>query len=164
MARRYSRGKRRQEGWDVADHGTEERWQHGGCLLILTETAGVLAARVNVECVLDRWIARGAISEEEYEAGLRLRQDYQMGQVPHRVSRVYTGLRPDSQASWGSAAERRCPRAELAYRHWREAVIGVGRKYRALLIAVCCEDASLPWAARAELREALQALEEYYRI
>ncbi len=164
MSRRYVMGKkRREDDMSFADLGTAERWQHSRREMVLTERAGILAARALEECALDRWLAAGAITEDEHEAGLRLRTDYLRGQVTLRASRIYDGVRaPTPRASWTSPAERRDGASEAAYRHWREAIRATGQRASLVLIAVCCEDGALSWQRRSELRLALQALIRHY--
>lgn len=164
MKRRYVLGKkRREEEMSFADLGTAERWQHSRREMVLTERAGILAARALEECALDRWLAAGAITGDEHEAGLRLRTDYLKGQITLRASRVYDGVRaPSPGASWTSPAERRDGASEAAYRRWREAVRSVGQRASLILIAVCCEDGVIAWPQRAELRGALQTLMRHY--
>ncbi len=166
MARRYVTSQRRRTTHpDTADHGPEERWQHGNRILVATETAGLLAARATTECGLDHWLEAGAITPGEHAAGLRLRQDYQRGQVPQRTCRIYNSTHSlPAGGSWLSPAERRSPQAERAYRDWREALRAVGARASSLLVTVCCEDAALPWSHRLTLRTALHTLQQHYRI
>lgn len=166
MGRRYvSSGRRRLTESATPDYGPEERWQHVSRTLVLTEEAGLLAARVVTECALDLWLEAGAIHAEEHESGLRLRQDYQVGQVPQRTCRIYDSThRPPAGTPWLSPAERRSPQAERAYRNWREALRAVGARASPLLVRVCCEDFPLPWSRRADLQRALCRLQHHYRI
>ncbi len=163
MSRRYVMGKRLKVDECFADHGTAERWQHSRRELVLTEQAGIQAARVQDECALDRWLGVGAISAQEHAAGMKLRSDYHHGRVPLAAQRVYDGVRaPSPGASWQSPAERRGDAAEMAYKRWRHAIRAVGLRLSPLLIAVCCEDGALAWPRRGELRHALQQLELHY--
>jgi hypothetical protein len=165
MGRRYVSSRRRPSLSATPDYGPEERWQHGNRTLVLTEEAGLLAARAVTECALDLWLEANAISAEEHAAGLRLRQDYQCGQVPQRTCRIYDSThRPPTGTPWLSPAERRSPQAERAYRNWREALRTVGAHASSLLVRICCEDAPLPWSHRTDLCTALKRLQRHYRI
>ena len=163
MARRYNSNNRVRLDGALADHGPEERWQHGQRELVLTRYAGVLAARALEECALDRWLMVGAISPSEHEAGLQLRRDYVAGQVPAQVTNPYSGLRFGRGGAWRHQAERRSEKAEAAYQRWRAAIRAVGPVASVVLIAVCCEDGALAWQRRFELRDALQLLERCYK-
>lgn len=160
MGRRYVMGKRLSESHDS---GSPERWQHGGHELVLTGPEGSVALRALQECALDRWLALGAITAPEHEAGLALRRDYVVGRVSLYAQRSYDGVRgPTPGAAWQSPGERRGDVAEAAYQRWRAAIRAVGLRAGQVLIAVCCEDGVLAWSQRESLRAGLQALIVHY--
>lgn len=164
MKRRYVMGRRLSPQACIAEAGTAERWQHSRRELVEAQGRGVYAVRAQDECALDRWLASGAISMDEHEAGLRLRADYHTGQVPLAAQRVYDGVRgPTPGAAWCSPAERRSEAAERAYQRWRLAIRAVGLRLSPILIAVCCEDGALAFSRRGELRLALQQLVAHYQ-
>jgi hypothetical protein len=146
----------------LSDHGPIERWQHAGRLLEPTERAGVLAARVIEENMLDILLERGWISARQQEAALLLRLDFHRAGLAARVGGSYSPTRQDF--SLFSGWDERTEREELAYQRWRGALAVLPVAQRNLIIATACQE-EMPHLLQAPaLREACDALANFYRI
>jgi hypothetical protein len=66
------------------DYGTPERWQHSGRILEMTERAGILAARVTEEHIVDVLVLRGLLDRSQSDAAFRLKLDFQPSAVTIR--------------------------------------------------------------------------------
>ncbi len=145
----------------VADHGTAERWQHGTRSLEVTETAGVLAARVLEEHGLDRLLLRGVIDAALRDGGLRLRADYQAAQLEQRITAQY---QPSGGSGGGYRPYERSDAEEAAYQRWRCAVRAVGIMDSKIVLAVCCHDQMPTSTSLAGLQRGLKRLAGFYGL
>ena len=76
----------------LADHGTQERWQHSGRTLEPTERQGVLAAKATEEHIIDTLVMRGVITARQREAAFRFKLDYQSAALTAHVTSSYNPL------------------------------------------------------------------------
>lgn len=84
------------------DTGPSERWSHGdGFVEERTDIPGITRRRVTTQTPLDRYLARGQITQEQFDAGDWLRQRFEVAQLvpdakaldPAKI-RVDCGRRP----------------------------------------------------------------------
>ncbi|MBI1274192.1 MAG: hypothetical protein GC131_08955 [Alphaproteobacteria bacterium] len=133
------RGKHRLRGGaNGADHGPAERWQHSGRAFEYTEHAGVLAARALEENILDRLALSCLITDEQCEAGLRLRADYLGARLEARQIGCYNPARSINNGHDGGYERNEAE--EAAYRRWRHAVRAIGIIDSDTIVTVCCHD------------------------
>lgn len=145
-----------------ADYGPAERWQHARRGFALTERAGMFAARVMEECLLDELLVRGLITGEQHAAGLRLRGDYLRARLAPKVTGGYSGLRQAHLR--GGAVFERSVDAEAAYVRWRLAVRYLGLALSEAVITVCCAEAMVEAGRLDELSSGLQKLTQWYGL
>lgn len=144
----------------VTDHGPAERWQHSGRALELTEHAGILAARVTEESVLDGLVTRGHIGAGLRDCALRLRRDYQAARVESRLIASYNAARSLNHAHDGGY--ERNDAEEAAYQRWRLAVRAVGAVDSNVLVTVCCQDIAPLLRQMPSLLRGLTRLAKWY--
>lgn len=145
-----------------ADHGTRERWQHSGRMLELTERAGVLAARVLEESVVDILILCRWITQSQHEAAVRFKKDYHLAKMEARLTGSYNPAR--TMFSHFGPWDERSEAEEAAYQRWRHALRAVGMIHSDLIITVVCHD-KMPRQQRApDVREGLQKLVRWYGL
>lgn len=149
-------------GHKAADHGPAERWQHGARVLEVTEQAGVLAARVLEEHLIDRLLLRGLLDHTERDSALRLRADYQAAHLMTRVTASYAVTRGAGQG--GYSEYERTEAEEAAYQRWRHAVRALGITDSRVVLAVCCHDETPPQHSHAQLRRGLRRLASHYGL
>lgn len=146
----------------AADYGPNERWQHSGRTLELTELAGVLAAKATEEHTLDVLVARGWITGQQREAGLRFKRDYHAAGLDPRLTGSYTPFRTNF-SPFGSWSERSDPE-ESAYRRWRDALRILSPQAADLITTLACHDL-MPHLKQAPLvREGLEGLRKHYGL
>jgi len=144
----------------AADHGPIERWRHSGRTLEPTERAGVLAARALEESVLDVLVLRGAIEENQREAALRLRLDFQRAGLQARLSFSYNPAR--RQFSPFGPWDERTDAEEAAYQRWRNALRAVGKRHNDAVVTAACFDIAPAPERMDALREGLKKLAKWY--
>lgn len=145
-----------------ADHGTPERWQHAGRALQATERAGVIAAKVSEEHILDVLVLKNIIDTRCLDAALRFKNDYHMAAIASRVTGSYSGMA--NMRDFFNAVRERSEGEEAAYRRWRGALAWLSPRQGAVVVATTCHD--MPPTSRdiAELQDGLAALAKGYGI
>ena len=155
----------------------EERSIEAG---IMSEAEGRPGRRVRsvtvnaAESPLGWLFARGMLSRRQYEAGERLRCDWERAQLAPRVTMAWDAA-PVARSSRGSAAEVDLNGAQLdAKRRFEEAVANAGGGLSDILWRIVCAgegmreaETALGWPARAGrlvLTLALDRVADYYRI
>ncbi len=139
----------------AADHGPQERAQHGTLVPRETMVAGLVGRRVKHECRLDWYWDRCSIVDRQHEAGIRFRRDWGFATARPTVTSRY-GPRLTSHAEFSEqqlAARRRVA----------DAIGKLGVEAGRIVIDVCCFD---NWAAERlpRLREALSLLADHYGL
>ena len=121
------------------------------------------------------WLfARGHVSRRQYDAGERLRQDWEMGQLSPRVTMAWDSA-PVARSRGGSARAADPGGAQIdAKRRFGAAVAEAGPGLADILWRVVCAgegmreaETALGWPARAGklvLGIALDRIADYYRI
>lgn len=149
------------------DAGPRQRLRHDAVSLetMPREDGAGLRARVRTQRPLDRYALRGEISEPQFQAGERLRTDFERAGLQPRVIMHYAPRLPASRA------EARDSTMD-ARRRLYAAIDGVGRLGEGVLWAVCCVGESAgDWAHRhgrgvrdgiVLLRAALDELDRHY--
>jgi hypothetical protein len=186
--RDFSMTRRRRKGsaMPVAiDTGTPERAQHGGVVIegqdgtaLDDDGRRVIRARIEAECVVDRYHARMLLTDAQHDAGLRFRRLWRAAALPVAVVASYG----DTRGGGGRVDSGTDARAAL-----RSAVLdsGLGRESAAeplrvlqvetrpyhlepagqVVVAVCGLDEWAGGSRRLELlRTGLAALAHYWRI
>ena len=119
-------------------------------------------------------LAHGHVSKRQYDAGERLRNDWERAQLPPRVTMAWDSA-PVSRGRGGSALGPDLTGAQLdAKRRFEEAVASAGPGLADILWRVVCAgegmrhaESALGWPARAGklvLTFALDRVAAYYRI
>ncbi len=149
------------------DAGPRQRLRHDALALeTMPRQEGTgLRARISTQRPLDRYVLRGEISEPQFQAGEKLRVDFERAGLQPRVIMHYAPRLPPSKA------EARDSTMD-ARRRLYAAIDGVGRLGEGVLWAVCCVGESAgDWAHRhgrgvrdgiVLLRAALDELDRYY--
>ena len=149
------------------DAGPRQRLQHDAVSLeaMPREDGAGLRARVSTQRPLDRYALRGEISVPQFQAGERLRADFERAGLQPRVIMHYAPRLPASKA------EARDSTMD-ARRRLYAAIDRVGRLGEGVLWAVCCVGESAgDWAHRhgrgvrdgiVLLRAALDELDRHY--
>lgn len=121
------------------------------------------------------WLfARGHVSQRQFDAGERLRTDWERGQLGQRVTMTWDSA-PVSHTRGGSAKAPDLSASQLdAKRRFEAAVAETGAGLSDILWRVVCAgegmreaESALGWPARAGklvLRLALDRVADYYRI
>lgn len=121
------------------------------------------------------WLfARGHVSRRQYDAGERLRQDWEMGQLAPRVTMTWDGA-PVARSRGGAAHGADPSGSQIdAKRRFEAAVAEAGPGLADILWRVVCAgegmreaESALGWPARAGklvLGIALDRVADYYRI
>ena len=116
---------------------------------------------------------RPIISDDEYKAGVRLREDYTRAQMQPRVTASWNGL-PDDRRRRGAPGHGLELRDAViaAQQRVRRALRAVGADHAGILVDVCCVEIGLAHVERREgwpqrsakvvLQIALRALAEHY--
>ncbi|NDC55914.1 MAG: hypothetical protein EBZ69_03755 [Alphaproteobacteria bacterium] len=142
-----------------ADRGPALRWQHSAMGLHVTEQAGVVAARVLDECVIDQWQLKGWLDADQAAAALRLRRDYLQAAVAQRVGASYSTVR----AHTGVYVEyQRTPQQEKHYNRWRAVMLALSHSSRALALQLCCDDVMPAHHQRQAVVDVCEALKNFY--
>lgn len=121
------------------------------------------------------WLyARGLVTRAQFEAGERLRTDWERGQLPPRITMAWSAAPVNSQRSGSSSAPDLSGAQIDAKRRFHEAVGAAGPGLADILWRVVCSgegmreaETALGWPARAGklvLTLALDRVAEYYRI
>jgi len=119
-------------------------------------------------------LAHGHVSKRQYDAGERLRNDWERAQLPPRVTMAWDSA-PVSRGRGGSALGPDLTGAQLdAKRRFEEAVASAGPGLADILWRIVCAgegmrhaESALGWPARAGklvLTFALDRVAAYYRI
>jgi hypothetical protein len=164
MSRTRRKRSRRTQPNGAPEAGPRERWQHGDEALVEpTEEAGRRRVVVLTQDALDRYYRRGQLAAEAadnrrfYDAGLRLRGDFERAGLTQNLVAPYSDL-----VSGGSVQGLMGVR-EDSYRAWREAIQAVGPIAAGEVIAVCCQGEPVGKGARMEiLRRGLAVLAAHY--
>src|SRR3954451_8347550 len=128
----------------------------------------------SVESPLGWLLARGHVSQRQFDAGERLRSDWERAQLPPRVTMTWDAA-PITGGRGGSAAEPDLVAAQIdAKRRFGDAVRSAGPGLSDILWRVVCAgegmrdaESALGWPARAGklvLAFALDRVADYYRI
>ena len=139
--------------------------------------AGRSARSVTVnmaESPLGWLLARGHVSQRQYDAGERLRMDWERGQLSQRVTMAWDAA-PVARGRGGSSDAIDLSSSQIdAKRRFEEAVAGAGPGLSDILWRVVCAgegmreaENALGWPARAGklvLGIALDRVADYYRI
>ncbi|MDR3450752.1 MAG: DUF6456 domain-containing protein [Alphaproteobacteria bacterium] len=141
------------------DHGTPERWQHAGRALEVTDRAGILAARVLEEHILDVLALKRLLDRVQVEAGLRLKADYHAASLASHVTASYATA---GGRDFFRTGHERSDAQEAAYKRWRNAVRELGPRYGAVVVEAVCYDAPPSAAAIALLQGGLSKLAGWY--
>jgi Domain of unknown function (DUF6456) len=135
----------------------------------------VRSVTVNVtESPLGWLFVRGFVSQRQYDAGERLRADWERAQLAPRVTMAWDSA-PVARGRGGSAAQPDLNGAQLdAKRRFDNAIANAGRGLADILWRVVCAgegmrdaETALGWPARAGklvLTFALDRVADYYRI
>ena len=127
------------------DTGPAERWQHGDeAIDELSDTPGVTRRRVTTQTPLDRYLARGQITQEQWEAGDWLRRRFEAARlVPGAAALDPAKIRVDCGAR---LMETTAAQSE-AHRDVLDALRAVGPELAPVLVSVCCMgEAASSWA------------------
>jgi hypothetical protein len=127
-----------------------------------------------VESPLGWLFARGHVSQRQFDAGERLRTDWERGQVGQRVTMSWDAA-PVSRTRGGSSQPVDLSTSQLdAKRRFEAAIAEAGAGLSDILWRVVCAgegmreaESALGWPARAGklvLRLALDRVADYYRI
>jgi len=144
------------------DYGPSERWQHSGRTLELTEQAGVLAARVTEEHVVDSLVLQHIITPVQREAALKFKLDFHRAALAAHVTGSYNRVMIDRT---GYRVEReRNDLEEAAYQRWRNATRAVGMMLNGTLIAVICQDIAPAPHHLPLLQKGLEKLVKWYGL
>lgn len=125
------------------DRGTPERRQHDAFERVDVLVGGELrrVAKVSTQTPLDRYRRRAEISEEQWRAGERLRQDFILASLNQRVTAAYEERRRGGSDDW---SERRLAARE----RFVAALRAVGTVLSPVLMHVSCLDGrASDWAA-----------------
>jgi len=143
-----------------ADHGPEERWQHSGRRLEITERAGVMAARAMEENIIDILALRRVISDVQREAALRFKLDFYVAGMEIRLAGSYNPahVKLSPVGPWDERNEIE----EAAYQRWRNAVRALGLKYSDAVITVACYEKLPKMERMSRLVKGLEILVEWY--
>ncbi len=159
--KRHQRAATRCAYRTVPDYGTQERWQHSGRLLELTEQDGVVTARATEEHVLDVLVFRNWITALHRAAAFRFKGDFRAARLNTYVGANYKAHRepfcPFRTLNQRTNAE------EAAYQRWREAVQALGMRCSDSVISVACHDLTPRDDQGVLLREGLEALVKHYQ-
>lgn len=141
--------------------GPPERWQHTGCTLELTEQAGLLAARVLGEHVLDKLLLLRLINPTQQAAGLKLADDYVCAGLQARLGASYSGMRSEGG---GVTQFVRNAGQEKAYRRWLGGVKALKGATQDCVISVCCAGLYPAPLKLKLLQDGLQHLARHYGL
>lgn len=141
------------------DHGTTERWQHTARLLEPTDRAGIWASRAAEEHALDSLVLCGLLDRLLADAGLRLKEDFHMADLGAHLTGGYSG---QPRATGAYCEHERSDAEEAAYGRWRKAVMAMGARDGALVLAVVCYDAPPVAKDLYLLRQGLTRLAAWY--
>lgn len=146
----------------LRDAAPPERWQHAGRVLEPTDSAGVVAARVVEECVLDVLFLQRHISRRMLEGALRLKADYLAADLS---AHLVAGYNPARVAFGNHDGPRdRSDSQEKAYQRWRGAIASIGEMMADAVITTVCHDIAPDEAHILPLQIGLIRLTKYYGI
>ena len=156
----------------LREHVLDTEQSHGqsGCRARPVRTVTVNAA----ESPLGWLFARGLVSQRQFDAGERLRADWERAQLAPRVTMSWDAA-PVARGRGGSAADADLNGAQIdAKRRFNDAVASAGPGLADILWRVVCAgegmrdaETALGWPARAGklvLTFALDRVADYYRI
>lgn len=146
---------------NTADYGTPERWQHSGRVLEMTEKAGILAARVTEEHIVDVLVLRGLLNKEQSDAAFRLKLDFQRAGLAANTTSRYNPERSKSDHFRGE--RERSDAEEAAYQRWRNAVRELGLHLSCAVIATVCHDETPRSGDLPFLQMGLDQLASWYK-
>lgn len=165
---------------DARDFGTAEFHRKHQVIEIPTEDAGIMAAQVVEECLLDSLYRRGKLTRKSDTAPEQIRRRYDAGLWLRRLYENI-GLRTRSTMAYSVFGQAGSPKSDFIdlgaeeddndlskpapnkdaqnwnWRCWRETLKGVGYFHSTLLVAVCCTD-TIPNQNRCDLRHSLERL------
>ena len=139
------------------------------------EVRPVRSVTVNgAESPLGWLLARGLVTQRQYDAGERLRNDWERAQLAPRLTMAWNAT-PAGRGRGGSAPEPDLSGAQIdARRRFEDAVASAGPGLTDILWRVVCAgermreaESALGWPARAGklvLTIALDRIADYYRI
>ena len=154
--------KRFRKNPSQTDYGPAERWQHSGRLLELTEQAGVLAARVTEEHIVDVLVLRNVLSKSQSTAAFKLKLDFQRAGLAAHVIGGYSAVHTTTDYFYGR--RDRNDFEEAAYQRWRNAMREIGSRLSPAVIATVCHD-ELPRLNEIEhLQQGLAKLVDWYHL
>ncbi|HBM91319.1 MAG TPA: hypothetical protein DD400_05545 [Rhodospirillaceae bacterium] len=145
-----------------ADYGTQERWGHASRVFEPTQEAGMFAARVLEEHILDRLALAGFISSVQKDAGFRFKRDYHAAGMNARLTGGYTPTR--GSFSVYSGWDERSDIEEEAYGRWRRSMKFLRGRLGDVVVSVVCYE-EIPSAENARLlRSGLKVLTQIYGL
>lgn len=144
---------------------------------IASDRAAAPARSVTInmaESPLGWLLARGLVSRRQFDAGERLRSDWERAQLAPRVTMAW-GAAPVARGRGGSAIEPDLSGAQIdAKRRFEDAIAAAGSGLADILWRVVCAgegmrdaETALGWPARAGklvLAFALDRVADYYRV
>ena len=146
------------------DHGTPELRQHHEVTEVPTEVAGVTAARVDDQMLIDRYLRRGLLGQREWAAASRFFATWRAANPPQSVTGSY---RPRVESG-----HRSVEGAVAAQQEYQAAIQAVGIQLSGVLVhVVICDQPATEWARSAgrrttqgmkALKEALDRLAAHY--
>ncbi len=166
MARRRAARRAAPRPGAGGDAGPPERYQHGDAIRREPGAdAGVFYRRVTTQSALDRYLARGQISQRQFEAGMKLYSMWRAAGGAQRVTFSYE-LRVRARRELSDAQA-------VAHQRLTE-VLRRMEPLSGILVHVClCDLAARDWAAArgdasqagvVVLRLALEALADYWKL
>ncbi len=147
---------------DVSDYGPAERWQHSGRVLELTERAGVLAARVTEEHIVDVMVTKKLLTKSQSDAAFKFKLDFQRAAMAVQVTGRYNPVRSNKDPFRGE--RERSDFEEAAYRRWRHAVRELGLGLGSVVITTVCHDLPPKADEIAVLQRGLEKLADWYKL
>lgn len=94
---------------------------------------------------------RPMLTDDEYKAGVRLREDFERGQMQPRITASWSGLPDDRRRHAGPGAGHELRDAVIAaQQRVRRALQVVGPDHAGILVDVCCLETGLAHVERRE--------------
>lgn len=151
MARKPTKARKRPI--DPSDYGPEERGAHDRIIREETMTAGIRRGRVVTQLMLDRYRQRNEITGRQYEAGIKLWQDWYAAGRDMRVSGTYQPPTSKSEATMSDGQA-------LAHVAFTKAIRALGLRYSPVVVHVVCVNGSLAdWShGRMHVKRAMERL------
>jgi hypothetical protein len=158
-----STDKRFRKKHPYSDFGPAERWQHSGRSLVVTERAGIVAARATEEHVVDILVTKKFLSEVQRDAALVFKRDFQRAALGVTMTGSYnpnTALMRDCFRGTHERTELQ----EAAYRRWRNAVKEMGLAFASAVISTTCHDVTPSLEDIPALQHGLDKLVDWYGL